>query len=224
MPRHRKITTLASPLALTPVRQPLIKQESLSPIQRLAASTRIRRPTWKAASRAFAEAANVAQNHGDLPLIPDNAQSTTKTNRFDTRTMSLSPEIVAALPRSRRRVSTGGARQAERAIIDELRARILKLERSEKRLKVRSRERLEELKDLSEEAKGRLILLVEAESKLEETARSLQIAREEAIRFRNWWLAEYHGLKAIIQLIPRRHDVEAVAAEAAARYKAFGGN
>lgn len=130
--------------------------------------------------------------------------------------------VISAPVAHNRSTRSQGIRQAEQTI-EELRARLICLERSEKRLKIQSRLRSEALRDIKAEARGSLLLLVEAESKLVEAEGSLEATRKERDRYRNWWLTEFHSLKAVIQLIPRRHDVEAIASSSLARYRSFRG-
>ncbi|KAJ3503517.1 hypothetical protein NMY22_g18225 [Coprinellus aureogranulatus] len=177
-----------------------VKQETLSPPLRLAVTSRTPH----------------AKENAGYP-VPSRGQAGVQPSGAKERVRKYTSAPVGAGYFTRSRLNS------ERTIA-ELKARIQDLERSEKRLKDRLGEKGEELKDHKEEAKGRLLLLVEAESKLEEMEHSLRNAQVEGNRYRNWWLSDYHSLKAVIQLIPRRHDVEAIASSSLARYKTYRGD
>ncbi|KAF6744226.1 hypothetical protein DFP72DRAFT_1078932 [Ephemerocybe angulata] len=102
-----------------------------------------------------------------------------------------------------------------------LKARIVELERSEKRLKKQLQQKREELKDDRSELGGIRLEVVDALERVDEQKKQIANLRKQIDRFRSWWLNEYHFVKVLLDIVPNPKDVEVIANSSHSRYKVY---
>jgi hypothetical protein len=107
--------------------------------------------------------------------------------------------------------------------IDSLNLRIHKFEKNEQRLKRQLREEKDRVKNSKAAEEGTLNLLVLAEERVCEVDAMMAVLRQDADRYRAWWLTEYYSLKALLVMLPhdRLDDVHHIAESAHARFATF---
>ncbi|KAJ3546961.1 hypothetical protein NMY22_g1842 [Coprinellus aureogranulatus] len=107
------------------------------------------------------------------------------------------------------------------AEIEELKRRVIALQRAESSLKARLRNKSEAMKDTKGELQEARTECLKAEEALDEKEREVETLQREADRYRGWWLSEYYSLKVVLGMMPYRKDVEAMASSAKDRYRAY---
>ena len=126
------------------------------------------------------------------------------------------PPLLPAVRRS-------GVRELERAKqeVERLKLRIEALERSERRRRKKLADKAESLKDVMTELQGTRTELILAEEKITATDVHLELVKGEFEKYRRWWLTEDHSLKAVLELVSSRDNVEEIASASRARFLAY---
>lgn len=119
-----------------------------------------------------------------------------------------------------------GTRELERvrAEADVLKHRVEVLTRSERRLQKKLAERKESSKDIMTDLQGTRTELIFAEEKIADMDVQLQLIKAEFEKYRRWWLTEYYSLKAVLELVSSRDNVEEIASSSRARFLAYSGS
>lgn len=69
-----------------------------------------------------------------------------------------------------------------------------------------------------EETRTQLIM---AEEKVEDMEKLVRVLLKDLNQFRGWWLTEYLSLRALLELVPDKADVEPLMSSAEARFKIY---
>lgn len=102
-----------------------------------------------------------------------------------------------------------------------LRDHVQRLERALQRSKTRLQQKSEQVKDgmaILEETRTQLVM---AEEKVEEMENLACVLSKDLNQFRSWWLTEYLSLRALLELVPEKADVEPLMSSAEARFKVY---
>ncbi|KAF6742405.1 hypothetical protein DFP72DRAFT_1081942 [Ephemerocybe angulata] len=110
---------------------------------------------------------------------------------------------------------------ANASSIKALKARIVELEGSERRLKRLLREKREELKDEKSELGGARNQLLDAQGEVEDQKEKIDGLKRGLDRYRGWWLNEYHFVKILLDMVPNPEDVAVIAASSHSRYRVY---
>lgn len=96
--------------------------------------------------------------------------------------------------------------------------RIAELECSEARLKSKIRQKVESMKDMKVEIGQAQAEALRAEEKRESMTALVQQLEGDLERYRRWWLTDYYSLKVVLDLVPNKRDVRAIALSSQARF------
>ena len=105
-------------------------------------------------------------------------------------------------------------------MVKAMKARILALERSERRLKSRLIEEKESLKDTKADLEAAQYQASILEERVDQEVAARKQVAAELERYRGWWLNEYYSLKVALQMIADPDDgVAAMQESSHARFK-----
>ena len=98
---------------------------------------------------------------------------------------------------------------------------VSQLTRREHRLKKTLAEKGELLKDAQGEVQEARTQVVMAEERIDRLEAVSETLRNDLIRFRGWWLTEYHSMKVVLGLLPDPDCVHDIAMSSKARFELY---
>jgi hypothetical protein len=104
-----------------------------------------------------------------------------------------------------------------------LRQHIRNLEKSERRLKVVLRAKMDAIQELGAAGESARKSLVDANAALDRATTAVKELQGEALAYRNWWISEHCALESVLALVPplARADVEHLVTDSRDRYSTF---